>query len=184
MDRIYLRTRVGGTVELNFRNVLEPMTVQVNFKSSFYAFEREEKNKEERIKQEREAQQQASASSSGSQPAETSNPPQEPDSKQKEQEDQEEEKPASTFSVSEKGLYFIAKHEGWQPKIYGDPAPKQYPTIGYGHQVFPSERAQFDGRELTKAEGWELLKKDAHERAGKFVGQYVQVCKVCLLRRK
>jgi sRNA-binding protein len=32
------------------------MTVQVNFKSSFYAFEREEKNKEERIKQEREAQ--------------------------------------------------------------------------------------------------------------------------------
>ena len=55
MDRIYLQTPVGGTVELNFRNILEPMSVQVNFKSSFYAFEREERSREERIKQEREA---------------------------------------------------------------------------------------------------------------------------------
>ena len=46
-------------------------------------------------------------------------------------------------------------------------------SIDYGHKIEKGEN--FDGKELSKAEGWDLLKQDSHERSGRFVNQFIKV---------
>ena len=59
--------------------------------------------------------------------------------------------------TSDKGLRFIAQHEGWRPSMYRDPVG--YPTIGYGHLIQPGEE-HLHTVTLTKEEGLELLAQD------------------------
>lgn len=42
------------------------------------------------------------------------------------------------LSVSDRGIAFIARHEGFKPSIYKDPAGID--TIGYGHRVKAGEK--------------------------------------------
>jgi lysozyme len=82
---------------------------------------------------------------------------------------EQEEQGAKT--VSKKGLDFIAKHEGLVKKM--DPDPVGFPTIGYGHKIEKWE-VWDKNKELDPEEAWSLLEKDAEERAGKYVRNYVK----------
>jgi lysozyme len=64
------------------------------------------------------------------------------------------------MNISDRGLTFIASHEGWEPKIYLDAAG--LPTIGYGHLLKAGEEARFKNG-ITKEEGKALLKEDVKE---------------------
>jgi uncharacterized protein YecT (DUF1311 family)/GH24 family phage-related lysozyme (muramidase) len=44
---------------------------------------------------------------------------------------------ASSLSLSEEGLAFIARHEHFEPNVYLDEA--NHPTIGFGHRLLPGE---------------------------------------------
>lgn len=43
-----------------------------------------------------------------------------------------------SLSVSDRGIAFIARHEGFKPSVYKDPAG--FDTIGYGHKVKAGEK--------------------------------------------
>lgn len=68
------------------------------------------------------------------------------------------------LKISDKGLKFIADHEGFSPCLYDDVAG--HCTVGYGHLV---HKGPCDGRStefdfkagLTPARALELLRKDA-----------------------
>lgn len=78
------------------------------------------------------------------------------------------------MKISDKGLEMIKKAEGYMPKIYLDQAG--LPTIGYGHLLTKTEKASglFEGKELSKAEATELLRRDVQE-AEESIGQLVKV---------
>jgi lysozyme len=71
------------------------------------------------------------------------------------------------MELSEKGVQFVARFEGWRADLYNDPAG--HCTIGYGHLVHMgpcngSEPEKFK-RGITKEQGLKLLKKDAASAA-------------------
>ena len=74
-------------------------------------------------------------------------------------------KTAAPTSLSSAGAGFIAKFEGFRPKLYNDPSPAKNATIGFGHMVHAGpitgkEPQEFrDG--ITRARGLELLQADA-----------------------
>lgn len=63
------------------------------------------------------------------------------------------------MDISDKGLGFIAKHEGLSLKIYPD--PNGYDTIGYGHKILDGENFE---NGITEEEAAALFKKDAAEK--------------------
>lgn len=52
----------------------------------------------------------------------------------------------------------VKTFEVFEPKLYLDPVG--IPTIGYGHRVWPDERARFQGRTLSEDEATELMRTD------------------------
>lgn len=74
-------------------------------------------------------------------------------------------KPATPTSLSPAGAGFIAKFEGFSPKLYNDPSPAKNATIGFGHMVhagpITGKEPQEFQRGITKARGLELLHADA-----------------------
>lgn len=59
------------------------------------------------------------------------------------------------LSVSDRGIAFIARHEGFKPSVYKDPAGLD--TIGYGHKVKAGEKF---GPKLGNEEARRLLLAD------------------------
>ena len=59
-------------------------------------------------------------------------------------------------NISDAGLQFIARHEGYSSSVYNDAGG--YPTIGYGHLILPGENYS---KGITKAQGLKLLNSDA-----------------------
>jgi lysozyme len=74
-------------------------------------------------------------------------------------------------TISEKGLSFIALHEGFRSNIYKDAAG--LPTIGFGHLLLEGEAEKFKNG-ITKEQGKELLKSDIAE-AERYVNSFVKV---------
>jgi GH24 family phage-related lysozyme (muramidase) len=60
-----------------------------------------------------------------------------------------------SMSLSQKGLEFIERHEGYSDKVYKDSAGN--PTIGYGHLI--KEGEDFS-KGITKEKAGELLSQD------------------------
>lgn len=58
------------------------------------------------------------------------------------------------YDISDRGVEFIARKEGFRSDVYLDEAG--YPTIGYGHKIEAGESFT----KITEEEGAELLKKD------------------------
>jgi lysozyme len=80
------------------------------------------------------------------------------------------------MQLSDQGVEFIARFEGFSATLYDDPAG--HCTIGYGHLVHTgacngSEPERFK-RGITKKQGLRLLRKDAASAAGT-VGDKVTV---------
>jgi GH24 family phage-related lysozyme (muramidase) len=76
-------------------------------------------------------------------------------------------------AISDAGVAFIARFEGFHAHLYDDPAG--HCTIGYGHLVHRgrtdgSEPAEFK-RGITEARGRELLKQDAAKATAAVTGQ-------------
>jgi lysozyme len=74
-------------------------------------------------------------------------------------------------TISEAGLGFIAKHESCKLAIYNDGAGN--PTIGYGHKILPGEN--FSKGLANQKTAFDLLRKDAADKAAKYVRSYVKV---------
>ena len=72
------------------------------------------------------------------------------------------------MKISDNGLTFIAKSEGFRDKVYDD---EGHPAIGYGHDILPGESFP-DG--ITEPDASDLLRKDAAE-AESSVNQLVTV---------
>lgn len=65
----------------------------------------------------------------------------------------------TTYTVSDKGLEQIIKHEGEILKVYLDPVG--LPTVGVGHLLLPSEKKIFPvGTRITKEVSRHFLRKD------------------------
>jgi len=62
-------------------------------------------------------------------------------------------------SVSEQGIVFIKRHEGFRANVNEDVGER--PTIGYGHLILPGETIQVP---LTRGQGDALLRQDLTER--------------------
>jgi lysozyme len=62
---------------------------------------------------------------------------------------------ARTLSISEEGLAFIARHEGFRPNVYMDEA--NHPTIGFGHKLVAGESFPHS---IDEAEARRLLASD------------------------
>lgn len=69
--------------------------------------------------------------------------------------DEKKRKPAKQYSISKKGVDFIAKHEKFEPRTYPDAAG--HPTIGFGHKLLPGESFP-DG--ITRDQAQQLLEHD------------------------
>jgi GH24 family phage-related lysozyme (muramidase) len=77
-------------------------------------------------------------------------------------------RPAASYDISNQGLEFIAKHEGFVPEIYSDVGN---PAIGYGHNLTPQELEQgyieaegekiFYENGITEEQARKILRKDA-----------------------
>lgn len=77
-------------------------------------------------------------------------------------------RPAASYDISDQGLEFIAKHEGFVPEIYSDVGN---PAIGYGHNLTPQELEQgfieaegekiFYENGITEEQARKILRKDA-----------------------
>ncbi len=69
--------------------------------------------------------------------------------------------------LSDDGAKFIARYEGFSPRLYDDPAG--HCTIGYGHLVHLGKTNGSEPKEfregITKERGLELLKEDAASAA-------------------
>lgn len=88
----------------------------------------------------------------------------------------EEAKKQEPLKLSDEGLKFIARFEGFEPKLYDDVAKNC--TIGYGHLVHMGpingkESEEFKGG-ITEERGQELLREDA-ESAIQVISQKVKV---------
>lgn len=66
------------------------------------------------------------------------------------------------YSISDAGLNFIKKNEGFVGTMYRDGG--RY-SIGYGHQLNSDEESYYRGKVISKAEASELLVKDIQKRA-------------------
>jgi lysozyme len=75
-------------------------------------------------------------------------------------------KPQPVAQLSPEGAAFIARFEGFVPKLYNDAAKPTNATIGYGHVVHPGP---IDGKEslrkVTKKQALELLQADCAKAA-------------------
>lgn len=60
--------------------------------------------------------------------------------------------------MTELALSLLKAFEGFKSKVYTDAVG--FATIGYGHKLLTTERAHYEGRELTAREAEELLIAD------------------------
>lgn len=72
--------------------------------------------------------------------------------------------------VSDQGLDFIARHEGFSPTVYGP--PNDVPTIGYGHALLPGETFE----SITPEEARRLLEQDAARTLSVIDAIEVELC--------
>jgi lysozyme len=89
----------------------------------------------------------------------------------KEEVEKTEKQEKEIMRVSEAGLSFIAKHEGFVPRVAPDPSSKANPTVGYGHKLGKGEVFE---KKLDEKEAWALLEKDAEDKAAKYVRTHVK----------
>ncbi|MBU3918146.1 lysozyme [bacterium] len=83
---------------------------------------------------------------------------------------------AGATEISDDGLNLIKEFEGFAEYSYWDTEEKNLQSIGYGHQLTPSEREIYGDqrRKLTKEEGTEFLRKDV-EKFSKAINENVKV---------
>ena len=74
-------------------------------------------------------------------------------------------------TLSQKGLKFIAKHEGFRKKVYRDIYGNE--TIGYGHLLKPGERSKFKNG-ISKKQALSLLQDDV-QNAVSFVNRHLDM---------
>lgn len=79
-------------------------------------------------------------------------------------------KPVNELALSEQGVSFIARFEGFSSNIYLDAVKK--PTIGYGHLIKGGETFPSGG--ISQEEALDLLAKDA-EIASRAIRKYTKV---------
>jgi GH24 family phage-related lysozyme (muramidase) len=75
------------------------------------------------------------------------------------------------YNISDQGIAFIKKYEGFKSNVYNDVAG--YPTIGYGHKL-TREEIQTDeyANGITEEQATDLMRKDL-EPAEQTVNNYV-----------
>lgn len=89
--------------------------------------------------------------------------------------------PARQRHLSDEGVEFIARFEGWRPYAYNDPV--MHATVGFGHlihhgPVTAADEARYGTQshpKLTRAEGLALLRRDARTKAADPVRRLVKV---------